>query len=95
MASLLLVLLFCYVHILAYCTRIYVVGDPLADGIRNTNAARAAECIGIPNLDVVPVDLDKQYLPPRNAWVLCDACNKWRRIPAELADFIDETKCTW
>lgn len=70
-------------------------GDPLADGIRNTNAARAAECIGVTNLDVVPVDLDKQYLPPRNAWVLCDACNKWRRIPAELADFIDETKCTW
>ncbi|KAM5564355.1 histone-lysine N-methyltransferase ASHH2 [Rosa sericea] len=66
-------------------------GDPLADA----NTSHVVECMGVPNLDVVPVDLDKQYVPPRNAWVLCDACNKWRRIPAELADFIDETKCTW
>ncbi|KAL6215044.1 hypothetical protein ACLB2K_014475 [Fragaria x ananassa] len=66
-------------------------GDPLGDA----NSSHIAECIGVLNLDAVPVGLDKQYIPPRNAWVLCDACNKWRRIPAELADLIDETKCTW
>ncbi|XP_011074812.1 histone-lysine N-methyltransferase ASHH2 isoform X1 [Sesamum indicum] len=36
-----------------------------------------------------------QYVPPRNAWVLCDDCQKWRRIPATLADQIEETNCGW
>ncbi|XP_051124458.1 histone-lysine N-methyltransferase ASHH2-like isoform X2 [Andrographis paniculata] len=31
----------------------------------------------------------------RNAWVLCDECHKWRRIPATLADHIEETNCGW
>ncbi|KAJ1279490.1 hypothetical protein BS78_04G160800 [Paspalum vaginatum] len=33
--------------------------------------------------------------PPRAAWVCCDDCKKWRCIPAELADVIDETNCRW
>ncbi|RXH92141.1 hypothetical protein DVH24_021164 [Malus domestica] len=70
-------------------------GDHLADNNRKTDSVNDAECIGVPNLDMVPVDLDKHYLPPRNAWVLCDDCHKWRHIPAELADVIDEQKCTW
>ncbi|KAI3464563.1 hypothetical protein Pfo_021226 [Paulownia fortunei] len=37
----------------------------------------------------------EQYIPPRNAWVLCDECQKWRRIPAALADQIEETNCGW
>ncbi|KAL8482235.1 hypothetical protein ACS0TY_028403 [Phlomoides rotata] len=37
----------------------------------------------------------EQYDPPRNAWVLCDECQKWRRIPATLADQIGETDCGW
>ncbi|XP_042059152.1 histone-lysine N-methyltransferase ASHH2-like [Salvia splendens] len=32
---------------------------------------------------------------PMNAWVLCDECQKWRRIPATLADQIDQTNCRW
>ncbi|KAH6785799.1 hypothetical protein C2S51_038254 [Perilla frutescens var. frutescens] len=39
--------------------------------------------------------LKGQYAPPRNAWVLCDECQKWRRIPATLADQIDQTNCQW
>ncbi|CAN6583748.1 unnamed protein product [Malus baccata var. baccata] len=70
-------------------------GDHIADNNRKTDSVNDAECIGVPNLDMVPVDLDKHYLPPRNAWVLCDDCHKWRHIPAELADVIDEQKCTW
>ncbi|EPS67389.1 hypothetical protein M569_07380, partial [Genlisea aurea] len=31
----------------------------------------------------------------RNAWVLCDDCQKWRRIPATLADQIEKTDCGW
>ncbi|GFP89855.1 histone-lysine n-methyltransferase ashh2 [Phtheirospermum japonicum] len=37
----------------------------------------------------------EQYIPTRKAWVLCDECQKWRRIPALLADHIEETKCQW
>ncbi|TVU29724.1 hypothetical protein EJB05_21306 [Eragrostis curvula] len=33
--------------------------------------------------------------PPRAAWVCCDDCQKWRCIPAELADVIGETNCRW
>ncbi|KAL1543782.1 [histone H3]-lysine(4) N-trimethyltransferase [Salvia divinorum] len=37
----------------------------------------------------------EQYDPPRNAWVLCDKCQKWRRIQAALADKIEETNRGW
>ncbi|KAL3641727.1 hypothetical protein CASFOL_012542 [Castilleja foliolosa] len=40
-------------------------------------------------------ELMDQYTPPRNAWVLCDECQKWRRIPATLADQIEETNSGW
>lgn len=50
----------------------------------------------VSNLDLLPgVGLGEQHQSPRNAWVSCDDCHKWRRIPARLADLIDETKCTW
>lgn len=29
----------------------------------------------------------------RVGWVMCDDCRKWRRVPGELADAIDETDC--
>ncbi|KAL2610014.1 hypothetical protein R1flu_028587 [Riccia fluitans] len=32
---------------------------------------------------------------PRKSWVLCDDCNKWRCIPVELADEIDDTNAKW
>jgi len=41
------------------------------------------------------VGLGGQLPSPRNAWVRCDDCYKWRRIPAMLADLIDETNRTW
>ena len=28
--------------------------------------------------------------PPKDSWVQCDSCNKWRRIPAIVADQLDE-----
>ncbi|KAL9259430.1 Histone-lysine N-methyltransferase ASHH2-like protein [Drosera capensis] len=31
----------------------------------------------------------------KDAWVCCDACDKWRRIPAPLADIIEKTNCRW
>lgn len=40
-------------------------------------------------------EVAEECTPPRNAWVSCDDCHKWRRIPAGLADKIEETNCIW
>ncbi|KAL8171950.1 hypothetical protein V2J09_023754 [Rumex salicifolius] len=32
---------------------------------------------------------------PQRAWVCCDDCLKWRSIPSNLVDIIDETDCRW
>ncbi|CAN4102381.1 unnamed protein product [Withania somnifera] len=50
---------------------------------------------GISNLDILPSEIGDRLLPPRNAWVQCDDCLKWRRIPSFLADQIEETNCRW
>ena len=47
------------------------------------------------NLNVVQGAVNEQYTPPRNAWVLCDDCHKWRRIPASLVDSLGHASCTW
>lgn len=44
---------------------------------------------------MLPGAIGEQYLPMRKAWVSCDDCHKWRRIPAEDADVIEEIQCTW
>nr|GMD94173.1 histone-lysine N-methyltransferase ASHH2-like [Ipomoea batatas] len=40
-------------------------------------------------------DTGTNYVLPRNAWVQCDDCHKWRRISVSLADKIEETNCRW
>ncbi|KAG9149163.1 hypothetical protein Leryth_003160 [Lithospermum erythrorhizon] len=45
--------------------------------------------------NVVPRGFTEQSKRPRNAWVLCDDCQKWRRISATLADHLEETNCSW
>lgn len=40
-------------------------------------------------------DPGEQHLLLRNAWVRCDDCYKWRRIPAALADSIEDTNSNW
>lgn len=47
------------------------------------------------DLSVVQGAVNEQYMPPRNAWVLCDDCHKWRRIPASLVDSLGHASCTW
>ncbi|CAA0840805.1 Unknown protein [Striga hermonthica] len=47
------------------------------------------------SMQFISDELKEQYAPLRNAWVLCDDCQKWRRIPAILADQIEETNCGW
>lgn len=73
----------------------YFVENLLVDGEGKANSGENIASTNISNLNVSPAALGEQYLPPRNAWVRCDSCHKWRRIPAELADRIEETQCTW
>ncbi|XP_057490499.1 histone-lysine N-methyltransferase ASHH2-like [Actinidia eriantha] len=47
------------------------------------------------NLDNMPKCVGEQHIPQRSAWVCCDDCLKWRRIPATLADSIEETNGRW
>ncbi|XP_059301922.1 histone-lysine N-methyltransferase ASHH2-like, partial [Lycium ferocissimum] len=50
---------------------------------------------GISNWDILRSGVDERLLPARNAWVQCDDCLKWRRIPSFRADQIEETNCRW
>ncbi|KAK7410632.1 hypothetical protein VNO78_01574 [Psophocarpus tetragonolobus] len=72
------------------------VGNHNLDAVGKINADDNRVSVNVSNLDMVPgVGLGEQLVSPRNAWVRCDDCHKWRRIPAVLADLIDETNCTW
>ncbi|KAE9603949.1 putative histone-lysine N-methyltransferase chromatin remodeling SET family [Lupinus albus] len=72
-----------------------IVENHKLDAVGEVNAGENLVSINVSNLDVVPgVGLGEQ-LSPRNAWVRCDDCHKWRRIPAVLADLINETNGTW
>ncbi|XP_020212538.1 histone-lysine N-methyltransferase ASHH2 [Cajanus cajan] len=72
------------------------VGNHKLDAVGKINADNNRVSVNLPNLDMPSgVGLGEQLLSPRNAWVRCDDCLKWRRIPAGLADLIDETNCTW
>lgn len=66
------------------------------DAIEKNNADDDKVSVNVSNLDMaLGVGLEEQHPSPHNAWVRCDDCHKWRRIPVELADRIEETKCTW
>lgn len=46
------------------------------------------------NVDLVSDGTMEQCTQPDNAWVRCDDCHKWRRIPVALVKSIDEA-CRW
>lgn len=72
------------------------VGNHKLDAVGKINPSDNRVSVNVSNLDMTPsFDLGEQPQSPRNAWVSCDDCHKWRRIPALLADRIDETNCTW
>lgn len=62
--------------------------DDVKDGCRSATG-------GLSNLALVPSGMGDHHGSPRNAWVCCDDCYKWRRIPAVLADSIEATNCRW
>ncbi|XP_019416874.1 PREDICTED: histone-lysine N-methyltransferase ASHH2-like [Lupinus angustifolius] len=72
------------------------VGNHKLDAVGEVNAGENRVSVNVSNLDMIPgAGIGEQRLSPRNAWVRCDDCHKWRRIPAVLADLINETNDTW
>ncbi|KAJ8773413.1 hypothetical protein K2173_028590 [Erythroxylum novogranatense] len=52
-------------------------------------------CLHAAKFEVGLDSVIEQYSPNDNAWVRCDDCHKWRRIPFALVDSIGQTNCKW
>lgn len=50
--------------------------------------------VDVSNAEITSGGEPEHYCPPESAWVRCDDCYKWRRIPVSVADLIDEN-CRW
>ncbi|CAI9115513.1 OLC1v1016428C1 [Oldenlandia corymbosa var. corymbosa] len=55
---------------------------------------RSESVVDISKKNTASPEVIQQFISP-SAWVSCDDCGKWRRIPVALADQINETKCRW
>lgn len=63
-----------------------MVDDRKSDGV---------ECIAdVADVDIISSVVPQQSSTAQSAWVRCDDCYKWRRIPVALANSIDEN-CRW
>lgn len=61
----------------------------------DSNSDAGLVSISIPGSGTMSGDPGEQHVPLPNAWVRCDDCYKWRRIPAALADSIEDTNSNW
>lgn len=52
----------------------------VTEGEANTTAEKVDESVGV---------------PAKAGWVKCDDCDKWRSIPVELAEEIEEKNAYW
>ncbi|KAG8660518.1 hypothetical protein MANES_02G168600v8 [Manihot esculenta] len=67
----------------------------IADDYGKSNPGDSVASIGVANLHMASNDVMEQHVPADNAWVRCDDCHKWRRIPVALVDSIGQTNCQW
>ncbi|TYG69826.1 hypothetical protein ES288_D05G262400v1 [Gossypium darwinii] len=70
-----------------------LTGNHISDDFENSDAGNSSASAYMTNIDSVS-DVIKQHRQPDNAWVCCDDCHKWRRIPVILLNSIDEA-CRW
>ncbi|XP_050208602.1 histone-lysine N-methyltransferase ASHH2 [Mercurialis annua] len=68
---------------------------PEKDGTEKSDYHDIPASADVANLDTASSGAVEQHLPMDNAWVRCDACLKWRRIPVALVDSIGQTNCQW
>ncbi|KAB2093140.1 hypothetical protein ES319_A02G076800v1 [Gossypium barbadense] len=65
-------------------------GNQISDDNEHLNTGNSIESANMVNVDLVPDGVMEQHTQPDNAWVRCDDCHKWRRIPVSLVKSIDE-----
>ncbi|XVE55272.1 hypothetical protein DITRI_Ditri03aG0145500 [Diplodiscus trichospermus] len=69
-------------------------GNHISDDIQESNTGNNIASTDTVNIDLVADGVIEQRTQPDNAWVRCDDCHKWRRIPVALVKSIDEA-CRW
>ncbi|KAL4310218.1 hypothetical protein GQ457_01G028220 [Hibiscus cannabinus] len=67
-----------------------VTGNQISDDNEDSNAGNNIASADMVNGDLVTDGILQQHTQPDNAWVRCDDCHKWRRIPISLVKSIDE-----
>ncbi|KAH1065212.1 hypothetical protein J1N35_030199 [Gossypium stocksii] len=70
-----------------------LTGNHISDDFENSDTGNSSASVYMINIDSES-DVIKQHTQPDNAWVCCDDCHKWRRIPVTLLNSIDEA-CRW
>ncbi|KAL9394520.1 hypothetical protein Peur_013805 [Populus x canadensis] len=73
----------------------YKVDDPEIDENGKIDAGEDTAAEEVADLDTLSSGVMEQNLSPDNAWVRCDDCLKWRRIPVRLVESISQTHCQW
>ncbi|XP_021284134.1 uncharacterized protein LOC110416462 [Herrania umbratica] len=71
-----------------------LTGNHISDDIEISNTSNSIASADMINVDLVSDGTMEQCTQPDNAWVRCDDCHKWRRIPVALVKSIDEA-CRW
>ncbi|XVF36988.1 hypothetical protein REPUB_Repub19eG0106200 [Reevesia pubescens] len=71
-----------------------LTGNHISDDIKNSNTGNIIASADIINVDLVSDGVIEQHTQPDNAWVRCDDCHKWRRIPIALVKSVDDA-CRW
>lgn len=69
-------------------------GNHILDDIEDSNTGNGGASADIVSADLVSDGVMEQHTLPDSAWVRCDDCHKWRRIPVALVKSIDEA-CRW
>uniref|UniRef100_A0A2P2L0A5 Histone-lysine N-methyltransferase ASHH2 n=1 Tax=Rhizophora mucronata TaxID=61149 RepID=A0A2P2L0A5_RHIMU len=70
-------------------------GNNTVAEIGQTDISNNIVSVDVANLDMASSGIMEQYSHMDNAWVRCDDCHKWRRIPFSLVDSIGQTNCKW
>ncbi|XVF39253.1 hypothetical protein PTKIN_Ptkin01aG0020400 [Pterospermum kingtungense] len=71
-----------------------LTGNHILDDIEDPSAGNRGASADMVSAELVSDGVMEQHKLPDSAWVRCDDCHKWRRIPVALVKSIDEA-CRW
>ncbi|KAG6736275.1 hypothetical protein POTOM_060981 [Populus tomentosa] len=79
----------------AFCSDMKYRCNHTADENGKIDAGEDTAAEEVADLDMLSSGVMEQNLSSDNAWVRCDDCLKWRRIPVRLVESISQTHCQW